>query len=71
MDSGTSYHMDTTEDILSSLNACNGPPILIGDDSPIEGTRKRRVELYHGIFENVLHFPQFSMNMLSVYQNTH
>jgi hypothetical protein len=50
MDSSTSHHMVVIHDILSSLTTCNGPPILMGDDSPIEVTEKGRVELDHGIF---------------------
>jgi hypothetical protein len=71
VDSGASHHMAATQDILSSLIACNGPPILMGDDSPIEVVEKGRVELDHGSFENVLHVPQLSVNLLSVYQITH
>jgi hypothetical protein len=71
MDSGASHHMDTTHDILYSLTACNGPPILMGDGSPIEVTGKGRVELDHGIFENVLHVPKLFVNLLLVYQITH
>jgi hypothetical protein len=71
MDSGASHHIATTHDILSSLTACNGPPILMGCDSPIEVTGKGRVELDHGSFENVLHVPQISVNLLLVYQITH
>ena len=41
MDLGASHHMAATQDILSSLTACNGPPILMGHDSPIEVARKR------------------------------
>jgi hypothetical protein len=67
MDSGASHHMAATQDILSSLTTCNGPPILMGDDSPIEVSGKGRVELDHGSFENVLHVPQnFHESSLSV-----
>jgi hypothetical protein len=68
MDSGASHHMAATQDILSSLAACNGPPILMRDDSQIEVIEKGRVELDHGSFENVLHVSQLFMNLLSVYQ---
>jgi len=57
--------MENKNDILSSLTTCMGPPILMGDDSPFEVTGKIRVELDHGIFENVLHVPQLSMNLNS------
>jgi hypothetical protein len=63
--------MENTKDILSSITTCSGPPILMGDDSPIEVTGKGRVEPDHGSFQNVLHIPQLSENLLSVYQITH
>jgi hypothetical protein len=40
VDSGASHHMETTKDILSFVTACMGPPILMGDDSPVEVTEK-------------------------------
>jgi hypothetical protein len=38
LDSGTSHHMEATKYILSSLIACIGSPILMGDDIPVELT---------------------------------
>eukprot|EP00253_Pinus_taeda_P005570 PITA_05570 len=69
--SGASHHMAAAKEVYSSLDACKGPPILMGDDSPIEVTGKGRVELLHGSFEDVLHVPKLSVNLLSVYQITH
>jgi hypothetical protein len=43
----------------------------MGDDYPIEVTGKRRLELDNGRFENFLHVPQISMNLISVYHITH
>ena len=43
----------------------------MGDDSLIEVTKKGRVELLHGGFEDVLHVPKLSVNLLSVYQISH
>ena len=63
--------MAIAKEVFSSLDACEGPPILMGDDSPIEVTGKGRVELLHGSFEDVLHVPKISVNLLSVYQITH
>jgi hypothetical protein len=71
VDSGASHHMKTKKDILSLVIACIGPPILVEDDSPVKVTRKGRVELDHGSFENILHVPQLFVNLLSVYQITH
>ena len=67
IDSGASHHMAAAKEVYSSLDACKGPPILMGDDSPIEVTGKGRVELSHGSFEDVLHLLKLLVNMLSVY----
>jgi hypothetical protein len=47
------------------------PPILMGDDTLMEVTGQGIVELQHGIFENVLHVPRLSLNLLYVYQIMH
>ena len=63
--------MDATKEAFSSLDACKGPPILMGGDSPVEITDKGRIKLNHGSFEDVLHVPKLSVNLLPVYQITH
>jgi hypothetical protein len=68
VDSGASHHMAATKEVYSSLDACKGPPILMGDNSPVEVTDKGRIELTNESFENVLHVPKLSVNLLSVYQ---
>jgi hypothetical protein len=70
VDSGASHHMAASEAVYSSLDACKGPPILMGDNSSVEVTGKGRIELTNGSFENVLHVPKLSVNLLSVYQMT-
>jgi hypothetical protein len=60
VDSGASHHMEATKEVYSSLDACKGPPILMGDNSPVEVTDKGRIELTNGSFENVLHVPKLS-----------
>jgi hypothetical protein len=40
----------------------------MGDDSPFEVTNNGRIELTNGSFENVLHVPKLSVNLLFVYQ---
>jgi hypothetical protein len=67
VDSSASHHMESTKEVYSSLDACKGPPILIGDESPIEVASKGRVELTNGSFENVLHVPKLSVNIFSMY----
>jgi hypothetical protein len=46
-----------------------GPPILMGDDTPVEVIGQGRVELPHKSFENVLHVPKLSMNLLYLSDN--
>jgi hypothetical protein len=60
--------MDATNVVYSSLDACKGPPILMGDKSPFEVTDKGRIELTDGSFENVLHIPKLFVNLLSMYK---
>jgi hypothetical protein len=60
--------MATSEAVYYSLDACKGPLILMGDNSYVEVTGKGRIELTNGSFENVLHVPKLSVNLLSVYQ---
>jgi hypothetical protein len=62
--------MAASKVIYYSLDACKGPPILMGDNSSVEVTGKGRIELTNGSFENVLHVPKISVNLLSVYQMT-
>jgi hypothetical protein len=68
IDSGASHHMAAKEEVLSSLSPCSSPPILMGDDTPVAVVGEGRVEVHNGIFENILHVPKLSMNLLSVYQ---
>jgi hypothetical protein len=70
VDSGESHHMATSEAVYSSLDACKGPPILMGENSYVEVTGKGRIELTNGSFQNVLHVPKISVNLLSMYQMT-
>jgi hypothetical protein len=70
VDSGASHHMTTTKVVYYSLDACKGPPILMGDNSPVEVTDKGRIELTNESFENVFHIPKLFVNLLSVYQMT-
>jgi hypothetical protein len=66
IDSGAS--LAAKEEVFSSLSPCSRPPILMGDDTPVVVGGEGRVELHNGIFENVLHVPKLSMNLLSVYR---
>jgi hypothetical protein len=62
--------MTTKEEVFSSLSPCSRPRILMGDDTPVAVAGEGRVKLHNGSFENVLHVPKLSMNLLSVYQIT-
>eukprot|EP00253_Pinus_taeda_P004632 PITA_04632 len=71
IDSGASHHMASSKESFSSLHASSGPPILMGDNSAVAATGQGRVQLEDGSFENVLHIPRISVNLLSAYQMTH
>jgi hypothetical protein len=71
IDSSASHHMVAIDEVLSSLSPCSRPPILMGDDTPVVVGGEGRVKLHNGSFENVLHVPKLSMNLLSFYQITH
>jgi len=43
VDSGASNHMDSSKVVYSSLDACKGRPILMGDNSSVEVTNKGRI----------------------------
>jgi hypothetical protein len=62
--------MAASEEIYSSLDACKGPPIMMGENAFAEVTGKGRIELSNGSFENMLHVPKIFVNLLSVYQMT-
>jgi hypothetical protein len=62
--------MAMKEKVFSSLSPCSRPPIIPGDDTPVAVVGEGRVELHNGNFENVIHVPNISMNMLLVYQIT-
>jgi hypothetical protein len=62
--------MAATKEVYSSLDAYNGHPILMGGNSSIEATDKGRIELTNEIFENVLHIPKLSVNILFMYRMT-
>jgi hypothetical protein len=49
--------MAASKDSFSSLEPCTGPPILMGDDTPIQVCGKGVIDLEHGYFQNVLHVP--------------
>jgi hypothetical protein len=70
IDLGASHHMAASKEVYSSLDACKGPPILMGDNSSVEVTNKGRIELTNESFENVLHVPKLYVNLLSMYQMT-
>ena len=70
IDFGASHHMEMKEEYFSSLIPCSRPPILMGGDTLVAVAGEGRVELHNGSFENVLHVPKLSINLLSIYQIT-
>jgi hypothetical protein len=67
VDSSSSHHIESKKEVYYSLDPCKGPPILMGDNCPIKFTDKGRIELTNGSFENVLHVPKISVNLLLIY----
>jgi hypothetical protein len=49
------------------MDACKGPPIMMGGNSYVEVTDKGRIELTNESFKNVLDIPKVSFNLISVY----
>jgi hypothetical protein len=70
IDLGASNHKDSKKYVYYLLDACIGPPILMGHNSPDEVTDKGRIELTNGIFGNMLHVPKISIKILSMCQIT-
>jgi hypothetical protein len=62
--------METKKEVFTSLISSSRTLILMGDDTPVVVAGKGRVELHNGCFENVLHVPKISINLLSFYQVT-
>jgi hypothetical protein len=62
--------MAAKEEVFTSLSSCSRPPILMGDDTLVTIAGEARVELHNCSFENVLHVPNLSMHLLSIYQIT-
>jgi hypothetical protein len=66
IDSGASHHMAAKEEVFTSLSSCSRPPILMGDDTLVAVAGEGRMKLSNGNFENVLHVPKVSINLLSL-----
>jgi len=62
--------METKKEFFTSLISSSRTLILMGDDTSVVVAGKGRVELHNGCFENVLHVPKISINLLSFYQVT-
>jgi hypothetical protein len=50
VDSEASHHMDAPKEVYSSFDAFKGPPILMGNNTPVEVTNKERIELTNESF---------------------
>ena len=62
--------MVSTRVAFSSLDASNGPKILLGDDSETESKEKGRIDLDNGSFNNFLYVPGLATNLFLVYPMT-
>jgi hypothetical protein len=62
--------MDASKEVYSSLDACKGPPIIMGEIFLVKVIDKGRIELTNGSFENVLCVPKIFVYLLSMYQMT-
>ena len=63
--------MVLTKETFSSLEMLKGPPIVLGDNSLTDSMGKKRIDIDHGNFNNVLYVPGISSNLLSMYHMTH
>jgi hypothetical protein len=70
IDSISSHHMASTKELYYSLDAFKCPPIMMGDNSPVEVTDKGRIKLTNGSFKIVLYVPNFFVNILFMYHMT-
>ena len=50
IDSGATHHIEMKDEFFSSLSPCSRPPILMGDDTPVEVAGEGRVEIHNCIF---------------------
>ena len=63
--------MGALREQVSSLTPSHVPHIYVGNDTQVEVQGKGNIELENGIFIDVLHVPQLSTNLVSIYQITH
>ena len=63
--------MGASKEQFSSLKPSNVPYIYVGNDTQVEVQGKGNVELDNGIFKEVIHVPNLSTNLFSIYQITH
>jgi hypothetical protein len=71
LDLRATHHLDSSDILFSYLETCFGPPIFMGDDSPAKVCDRGRVDIEHGLFHDLIHVPNISMNLLSIYTITH
>ena len=68
IDYGSSNHMVSSKEPLSSLDLSDGSSIHMGDDSQIPIVGKGSIQFEHGVLKNVLYVPSLAANLLSIYQ---
>ena len=63
--------MGASKEQFSSLKPSNVPYIYVGNDTQVKVEGSGNVELGNGVFKDILHVPNLSTNLLSIYQITH
>ena len=71
LDLGSSYHMESSMDIFSSIEPCTSPPILMCNNTYMKVYGKGSIPMGEGTFNNVLCVALLTTNLLSIYQITH
>ena len=67
LDSSASHLMASSKEELASLELCNMPSILMGDDTPIEVCGRRSIDVGDSTFHDVICVPTLLANLLLVY----
>ena len=63
--------MVSRREFFSFMSSNVGPAVRMGDDSELQTKGIGRIDLDHGLFNDVLYVPDLAPNFFSVYQMTH
>ena len=67
LDLEETHYMGASREHFSSMKLSNITYIYVGNDTQVEVQGKVNAELDNGIFKDVLHVPNLSINLLSIY----